>query len=194
MTYDYIRDTVLKKGYVFFTGTYDLNVIGLRNANRTADSFDDRMYVCYRDAHGNERLFELPITTDPGLSYLKKPINGKGCAILMPGQYKGMWRIGMHQGRYKALVQRGPCTVVRDKNQDSILDMNGPTETGVFGINFHYVNRQTIQESIGNGSAGCQVSPVFEDHSYVMSLVDLQVRYIHSEAVTYTLLLESDLG
>lgn len=193
MTYDQVKNVMQKKGFAFFPGTYDLNVIGVRSSNRTADSFDDTMYVCYVDAHGHKRIFELPITTDPGLSYLKKPINGKGTAIIMPGQYRGMWRIGMHQGKYRALVQRGACTVIRDNNRDSILDYDGPKESGLFGINFHYVSRGTIVESIGNGSAGCQVSPVFEDHSYVMSLVDLQVRFIHSDAVTYTVLLEEDM-
>lgn len=193
--YNKLKEIVLAKGYTWFSGAYDLNVIGIRSRNRAADSFDDQMWVCYIDAHGNARMFELPITTDPGLNYLKKPLHGKGCAILAPGQYRGMWRIGLHQGKYRALVQRGACTVYRDNNLDAVLDYDMmKTETGIFGINFHYISRGTIVESIGRGSAGCQVSPVFEDHSYVMSLVDLQVRFIHSDAVSYTLLLADDLN
>lgn len=194
-TYDKLQEICDSKGYVWFPGAYDLNVIGVRSANRLADSFDDHMYVCYKDVYGSKRVFELPITSDPGLNYLKKPATGKGCAILVPGQYRAMWRIGMHQGKYRALVQRGVCTVFRDNNRDAVLDYDHmTTETGLYGINFHYMSRDSILESIGNGSAGCQVSPVYQDHSYVMSLVDLQVRYLRSDAVTYTLLCESEVG
>jgi hypothetical protein len=180
--------------YKWWGGTYDLNVVGIRCPNRTADSFDDTIVAAYVDAHGNNRLTSFPITTDPGLNYLTKPINAKGCAILAPGQYLGMWRLGKHQGKYPALVQVKPCKVFRDINRDSKLDFEPHTlETGLFGINLHYVTANTIVQSIGNGSAGCQVHPVKEDNDYILSLVNLQMRYIKTDAVSYTLLLESEL-
>lgn len=185
---------MMRKGYKIWTGAYDLNVIGIRNPNRMADSFDDTLAIAYLDSLGNKRLELMPITTDPGLNYLKKPMNGKGCAIIAPGQYLGMWRIGMHQGKYRALVQVKPCTVYRDNNLDNQLDWDtAKAETGLFGINLHYVSSGTIARTVGNGSAGCQVLPAKEDHDRVLSLVDLQLRYVKSDAVSYTVLLESEL-
>ena len=180
--------------YKWWEGTYDLNVVGVRTPNRSADCFDDTLVVAYLDPFGNKRIDRFPITTDPGLNYLKKPMNSKGCAILAPGQYLGMWRLGMHQGKYPALVQTKPCNVFRDFNRDPILDYNVNTlESGLFGINLHYVSASTIVKSIGNGSAGCQVHPIKEDNDYILSLVHLQMRYIKTDAVSYSLILESEL-
>jgi hypothetical protein len=39
-------------------------------------------------------------------------MNSKGCAILKEGQYKGVYEIDLHNGKYEAICQRlGP---VRD--------------------------------------------------------------------------------
>ena len=41
-------------------------------------------------------------TTDPGISYLgeKEMLNEKGTAILVPGQYKNVYKIDKHKGKY----------------------------------------------------------------------------------------------
>lgn len=65
-------------------------------------------------------------------------MNPKGTAILAPGQYQSSHKIGLHRGKYKALVQHRPVTVYRDNNKDSKYDLE-PTkkDTGIFGINIH---------------------------------------------------------
>lgn len=68
-----------------------------------------------------------------------------GIAVLKPGVWR--YKIGTHniskppQYRYKALVQAGPVTVVRDGRGE---------DTGWFGINIHRGGRTTT------GSLGCQ--------------------------------------
>ena len=180
--------------YVWFTEPYDLNVIGIRRNTVIPNKFDDMIYIAYRDALANERVFGIPATTDPGLFYLKNPCNTAGCAILIPGQYLGMWKLGLHRGKYKALVQVKPVTVARDWNRDSVLDVkSAKKQTGLFGINFHYASAATIMKEVANASAGCQVTPVKEDHDYAMALVHLQLRHIKTDVVSYTLYDEEEL-
>lgn len=194
MNYQDLKRVVLGHKFIWFTKPYDLNFIGIRKDTSSPDSFDDLHYIAYIDALGLERVFCAPITTDPGLFYLKNPINAKGCAILMPGQWLGMWKKGLHQGKYKALVQVKPVTVIRDANRDGVIDYNsGVKETGLFGINYHYGSASNILKRVGNASAGCQVVPVKEDHDYVMALNSLQERFIQTSVTSYTLLLEKEL-
>ncbi len=70
---DYIKEVLETKGYAFFTnGVYNLNIIGIRNPNLVANSFDDTMVVVYKI--GGEWITKVyPITTDAGTYWLKKP-------------------------------------------------------------------------------------------------------------------------
>ena len=52
----------------------------------------------------------MQCTTLPGLYWLENPMNSKGCAILKEGQYKGVYEIDLHNGKYEAICQRlGPA-------------------------------------------------------------------------------------
>jgi hypothetical protein len=129
------------------------------------------------------------MTADPGLTYLQRPIATLGTAILKPGQYRGMWQMGMHQSRYRALVQRGPCTVIRDNNRDGLLDDGPVEETGYFGINLHHARDRGVTTDVANWSAGCQVLADREEFDLVMSLCALGAAR-HGNTFTYTLLAE----
>jgi len=55
-------------------------------------------------------------------------------------QYLNCFKLGLHKGKYKALVQAKPLTVIRNYNRDSVLNYNsGKEEPGMFGINIHCV-------------------------------------------------------
>lgn len=86
---------------------------------------------------------------------MKSPINLRGTAILVPGQYKGAYMIDKHQGKYDALCQRlGMVAVYRDRNKDDIMDYSD-IHKGMFGINIHKAGRNSKQ--VDGWSAGCQV-------------------------------------
>jgi hypothetical protein len=53
----------------------------------------------------------------------------KSTAILAQGQYKGAYKIGLHQGKYKALVEAKPITVIRDYDRNAKLDFKNPWNT-----------------------------------------------------------------
>lgn len=191
-SYTRLHDALDRAGYVFFdSGDYNLNLIGVRAPSRRPGLFDDRLLVAFRQA-GQPIVFSMALTTDPGASYLSTPINSDGAAILKPGQYRGMWEIGLHRSKYSALVQRGVCTVYRDTNRDDTLD-DGPSEqTGHFGINLHHARDVGITTDVGNWSAGCQVLADHEEFDLVMALAELAaVRY--GKSFTYTLIEEAQL-
>ena len=184
-----------KKGYAFFTnGDYNLNIIGIRNMSDGGvqdDIFNDIFVIIYKEG-GEYKKIIIPGTTDPGLYYLKNQINKRGTAILKPGQYRGVWQIDYHQGKYLALCQRKPVIVYRDNNKDNILDFEEATsDYGFFGINFHKAGIDTT--FIGRNSAGCQVIKRSADFYKVMELAE-KGKKLYGNSFTYTLITESDLN
>lgn len=185
-TYDNIKRIIQSKGYSFFTGQYNVNLVGVRSANRTAGSWDDWFFILYQENGVNKiRAFD-EFTTDPGSYYLQYPINSAGCAITVPGQHRGVWQIGIHNGKYEALVQTGgTIRVYRDNDRDATLDMLSSTiQTGMFGINLHHGYDSA---TIGQYSAGCQVFRHPADLTTVLGLCK-KSRDLYGNSFTYTLL------
>ncbi|PIB37457.1 hypothetical protein BFP72_07665 [Reichenbachiella sp. 5M10] len=192
-TRDALVQVLEKKQYRFFDNQkpYNLNIIGIRSNNPIANSFDDWLYLIYRDEHLEWKIFEFAITTDPGNYWLQNPSNVNGTAILVPGQYRQSHAIGLHQGRYEALKQQRPVTVWRDNDRDTSLDMNGPTDTGIFGINIHRSNANGESTVVEKWSAGCQVFKKVNDFNFFMDTCREAARRF-GNSFTYTLLEESE--
>jgi len=190
------EDILKSKGYSYFErGSYNLNIIGVRAGrknNENKNTFDDFLVVEYKDDEGDWKRYIHPLTTVPGLHYMNNPSAKKGVAILKPGQYRSIWKLDLHNGKYRALCQRGNgCIVYRDGNKDNLLDLDeATTEYGYFGINYHKagVNSQVV----GANSAGCQVSQKVSDFDYVMKLAE-KASKIYGNSFTYTLIEEKDL-
>ena len=126
LTPENIKSYFTAKDYKFFDTPdkkLNINIIGVRRDNQGSNTFDDFLLVMYRE----EELMinnRYQITTDPGKYWLLNPMNPKGTAILVPGQYRSTWQLGKHQSKYEALVQRKPVKVYRDNNKDAIIDYN----------------------------------------------------------------------
>lgn len=184
------------KGYVYFKeGLYNLNIIGIRANNncKVTNTFDDAMVVIYKNEKGWHRLVYC-ITTDPGKYYMmKSQCNIKGTAILVPGQYRGCWKMGKHNGQYTALVQAKPVKVYRDSNKDDIYDYDPKTiDNGLFGINIHRSNQYHTSKIIDRWSAGCQVFANPTQFTSFLTLCKKQMEK-YGNSFTYTLLMEEDL-
>lgn len=160
-------------GGVVFDHPYYLNIVGIRNEN-DPDKFNDTMIYFWFDETGNITTKECNhFTTDPGVSNMTNTINSKGCAIVKPGFYRKLWTIGKHQGKYKALVQYSPIKVYRDNNRDKIFDFNEKNvEEGMFGINLHRANENSVAQVVGPHSAGCAVFQYINDFNEFISHVD----------------------
>ena len=175
-------------GYrTFKSGDYNLNIIGVRSRARVANSFDDTMYVVYKE-DGVWVQHEYSITTDPGLYWLENPSRVAGTAILKSGQYRSAFSIGKHRGRYTALVQSGPVDVYRDSNRDSHIDMEETSiQTGFFGINIHRSSSSGSSPAVNKWSAGCQVFQNTAEYDSFIALCRKSSR-LYGDKFTYTLL------
>lgn len=182
------------KGYAWFTkGSYNLNIIGVRsNNNKVTDKYDDIIVVDYNTDNCHKRVC-YTITTEPGKYYMQNLCNPKGAAILVPGQYRGCWQIGLHHGKYKALCQCKAVKVYRDNNKDMIYNMTPKNiDKGIFGINIHRSNKTCICDIIDKYSAGCQVFNDPVEFNAFMRLCETQ-RKLYGNTFTYTLINEEDM-
>lgn len=190
-----IVDVMEGKGYAVFqraTRPYNLNLVGIRTADRTADRFNDWVTAFYR-FDDQWSFFAFPATTDPGLFYRLNPIaDTLGTAVLKPGQYRGAYKVGKHK-RYKAFQQVGAMTVYRDASRDARIDYGQTTETGVFAINIHRSHQEHGSIRVHNWSAGCQVIQDPAQFDFLMRLGDAAAA-AHGNSFTYTLLEERDFG
>ena len=195
LTYDF-KTLFEKKDYAFFTnGNYNVNIIGIRSnqGNKVTNKYDDLLIVDYNTEIGHKRKI-YNITTEPGLSFMKNPSNSKGTAILVPGQYRGVYAVDLHRGKYKALCQcLGAVKVYRDGNKDDIYDLNpNKIDKGWFGINIHRSNETWTRETVDNYSAGCQVFNNPKDFVSFMNIIE-KSKAIYGNKFTYTLINEEDL-
>ena len=190
-----ILKTMDSLGYKYFTSDnkpYNLNLVGLRTADTTPNTFNDWEYVFWK-FRGSWEVMKFRITTDPGLYYLKNPLSDLGTAIVKPGQYPAMWSPGLHHDKYAALKQTGNVTVVRDFNRDAYLDYNsGKEETGLFGINNHRAVENGRSVMVDKWSAGCQVFEDYYEFEIFMRLIS-EAQKSWTPTFTYTLLTEAQL-
>jgi hypothetical protein len=183
-----IQQALLRKGYRIFMRPFELNIVGVRSDNTKPNSFDDTIYIIYNDKENNVLQHKFKATTDPGTYWLQNPMNPQGTAILKAGQYVGGYMMGMHRGKYLALVQKRPVTVMRDYDRNATLDFwNGKEDTGMFGINIHRASENGTTKTVDQYSAGCQV---FANTSEFMLFLHLCERHknLYGNEFTYTLI------
>jgi hypothetical protein len=183
-----IKSLLHGKGYELFTRPYELNIVGLRSKSTLPNRFDDELHVFYKTSplHWDYHVFK--ITTDPGTFWLKNPMQPQGTAILAEGQYRDAYSIGLHRGKYKALVERKPLTIIRDYDRNAVLDFyNGRKTKGNYGINIHRANRIGITKTVDKNSAGCQVFANASDFDAFMKLSEKH-KNLYGNKFTYTLI------
>ncbi len=188
MTITNLQDALAAQGYRQYTRPYELNIVGIRADSTQPNLFDDSINVFYRTKDGSWQLHQFAATTDPGTYWLENPLNPQGTAILKAGQYIGSHSIGMHRGKYEALVQVRNVTVLRDYDRKAVLDfMNGKEDTGLFGINIHHALAVGTTRYVDKFSAGCQVFASMDDFNVFMQLC-YRHRELYGNAFTYTLI------
>ena len=198
-TREQIEKAVKTKGYTWFEDasnkTYDVNIVGVRNnhpsiADKVTNVFDDWLTISFKDESGKWQFYCWNATTDPGKKGVQEFHNKKGVARLVPNQYRGVWKIDKHQGKYDALCQRlGNVTVWRDANKDLIFEEK-VTDTGIFGINIHKAGQDS--QWVENWSEGCQVFKRVKDFDAFMSICRKAAK-IHGNKFSYTLVESTDI-
>lgn len=191
---DLIKKLMIQKNYTVFNEPFMLNIVGVRSIDKTVDVFNDVILIFWNEysEHGIEQNHLIfPATTDPGLMWLKKLMNPKGTAILVPGQYD--YKLGMHKNKYRALVQSGQVKVYRDNNKDNKHDFDPATiDVGYFGINIHHAG-VVVPKYIGPHSAGCQVLQRKNDFDILISLAEKHST-LYGNRFKYTLITEQEIN
>ena len=179
---------VLHKKFELYTRPFELNIVGLRSKSITPNQFDDEFHVFYKLPAGHWQYHIFKATTDPGTFWLRNPMQPQGTAILAEGQNLSCYELGMHRGKYVALVQRKPITIIRDYNRDAILDFkNGTKTTGLYGVNIHRANRIGNTKTVDKNSAGCQVFENANDFDFFIKLCKKH-RSLYGNHFTYSLI------
>ena len=159
----------------------NFHIVGVRSKANVKNKFDDLIGVVdFNEIH----WFEC--TTNSGTHWLKNLLNPKGTAVLKPNQYVDGYKFGLHQGKYKALVQAKAVEVYRDKDKDDIAEEQGVIDKGFFGINIHRANPSFKSLLIDKWSAGCQVLSNPKDFDKLIDLCEES----NLETFNYTLLNE----
>ena len=198
-TREQVEAAVKAKDYKWFeTGDFNVNIVGIRNmatGTRVTNKFDDHITISYKD-EGEWKFHCYECTTDPGDDWMDNPMNSKGTAILVPGQYRGSHKLRLHQGRYLALGQQKNVKVYRDRDKDGQYDFNPDTiDEGLFGINIHRATKYAGKPStyVDKWSAGCQVI-ASNDNWHAFLDICQTARDKWSNNFTYTLLESTDIG
>lgn len=196
-TLEQIKKIYEVKGYKLFDDgvPYNLNIGGIRTNDMRPNTFNDYEFCFYKDETGEEQFHVWEATTDPGLYYLMHPLYKKGTAILAPGQYIGCWQVGLHKGKYRALIQiGGEVKVYRDANRDEKYNYDEATaEWGYFGINDHRASKYGIVNYVNRFSAGCQVIRDPNNFDELMTITSKSLNYF-SNSFSYTLTIQDDFA
>jgi hypothetical protein len=188
-----IIDEMQNLGYEVDTRPYKLNVVGIRNPNISQpENYEDNIAYFYFDENGELVGKIAEGTTTPSVYWLQNPLSSEGTAIMKQGQYKDAYSIGLHKGKYEALVQTKPVTIIRDADRNEILNYFAKTNDGLYGINIHRSTPSFASEDkIGQDSAGCQVFRIKDDFDEMMRLAK-QSKIKYGNTFTYTLIDERE--
>ncbi len=183
-----IKAILRHKKFTLYTRPYELNIVGLRSKSTMPNRFDDELHVFYKVSALNWQYHIFKATTDPGTFWLRQPMQAQGTAILAEGQYKDSYVLGLHRGKYLALVQHKPISIIRDYNRDAVLDFNNGTKTsGMYGINIHRANRVGKTKNVDKNSAGCQVFENASDFNFFIQLCQKH-KSLYGNLFTYSLI------
>lgn len=180
-------------GYEFFMNDdFNLNIFGIRSNDLQSDRFNDYVCVAYKE-NGNWTVKAYPATTDPGSTYRAKSLSSVGTAIMIPGQYRGAYGIGLHKNSYEALRQKKPMKYWRDSNNNGKLDLGGKVFEDLAYTNIHRATNTPggVSQLVQGHSAGCQVIAAYDDFAEFMKIAN-KGKGRFGNSFTYTLFTENN--
>jgi len=195
VTVQSVMDTYNKLMYPFFTnGQYNLNVFAIRSLDTVSNRFDDLVCLLYKNEKNIWVLKKYDATTDPGKYYRENPMNVNGTAIIIPGFYKSVYQIGLHNNKYEALRQYRPMRYWRDRNRDNKLDMCGHVYEEIAYTNIHRATNVKGSTSIqvDKWSAGCNVIASYDDFAEFMYICHRAANK-YGNSFSYTLFTEDQM-
>lgn len=183
------------KGYRYDDRAYQMNIFTIRTNDNTSNAFNDYVGVLFKDEKGLFQLRQWICTTDAGLFYRLHPDNVNGTAIIVPGNYPNVYKVGLHKG-YEAMEQVGNLKYIRDNNKNAVLDwvynlVGAKYEIAVNKTNIHHAGENSTQ--VDNWSAGCIVFARINDFTTFMTLIKCSINeYAHPNLFDFTMFVEND--
>lgn len=151
-------------------------ILGIRSTQDLSNKFDDKFYLFY-----GEKFIQVTTgTTNPGSTYLLRPVHTKGAAVIKANEwYYKLWKYGMHRKYMPALRQQIPIIYYRDNNHNLKSEELGYEMKGNIGINFHTITYDRQKKGykitdINKWSAGCQVCNIVDDYYSILDKVKEQ--------------------
>ncbi|MFB2970356.1 peptidoglycan-binding domain-containing protein [Aerosakkonema sp. BLCC-F183] len=190
---------MLQNKYFIAIGANRFNIVyvegvdgdGKLNPDRP-NEFNDRRLVIEIISGIPRIVGSWEATTEPGYHYTNNPMNPKGAARIVFGQYKA-WRVGIHGNSepHEALVQAAPIKVHRDANRD-MMRTGDAIEEGLFAVNQHW-GYDYPRTNISLASAGCLVGRTRNGHREFMRLIKQDNRYqINNSYLFFTTIIAGD--
>lgn len=204
-TYNEIKNIMISKGYKFFTNHWSINIVGIRT-DLSKNTFNDTMCVLFTSPSGRESVFYFKCTTKAGNHWLLNPMRPTGTAIILEGQYLGVYKVGIHNRSrpsrsYEALEQIGDMKYVRDNNKNLIHELSGKGISnafwGILKTNIHRASISGWSKFVDRWSAGCQVITGIDiesdktSYETFMYLCNKSIN-IYGNKLSYTLLNSKD--
>jgi len=180
------------KNYVIYDTENVLNIVGMRNVReKVTNTFDDDLFVFYKNEKQEWQFFEYKITTVPGLipGTEDLPIN---VAILRLGQYVDNLTLGLYRGESNHKCLKFETSAVQRNRNQKKYDYESPTEIGNFPLVIHRSSPTSSAEYIFNYSEGSQVFKSVTQFDQFIRLCEKQVLEGDKELFTYTLCSRSE--
>lgn len=164
--YEFVKELVSGFGFPFQTEPGVVNLIALRKLKTVNDMFDDVLIVVWKDKTGKKHLRAFDATTEAGSYWYENPVNIGGTAEIIEGYHPEIWRLGLHRGRYQALVQNKEVQIIRWRNNQVV-----GTEKGFFGLNLHRASASKKSTMVGKWSAGTIAIADPKDFAELMAIL-----------------------
>jgi hypothetical protein len=175
------------KNYFIYDTENVLNIVGMRNVTeKVTNTFDDDLFVFYKNEKQEWEFFEYKITTVPGLipGTEDLPIN---VAILRLGQYVDNLSLSLYRGESNHKCLKFETSAVQRNRNQKKYDYESPTEIGNFPLAIHRSSPTSSAEYVFNYSEGSQVFKSVTQFDQFIRLCEKQVLEGDKELFTYTL-------
>ena len=185
------------KEYELNNTPYYPNLFGIRSKENIPNAFNDLIGAIYYNGTTWDMLL-VEGTTDAGLYWQQNPMNINGTAVIIPGQYKNCYKVGLHTG-YKAYQQVGVMNYIRDNNKDKVLDLlykvvGFKKYREIAATNLHHASNTSTSSVVDKWSAGCQVVAGIVNFGKLLGLGERWVTLNPTKNLfNYTLFEEQDI-
>lgn len=178
MTYQEVKQACIERGYVWFKGKMDPNLVFFRNSDQYTNKYTDTLAICWIDENNSEQIYQCRVSTKPALygqGSVTNPnvIDGlKAVGVIAEGQHLRAWKMTNFNRLTEgvkcfvgnphlapSLHQIGHFTIYRDGDLDKTIDTDIVRGSDWQGFNFHYGSIEEQELSYQNGylpwSTGC---------------------------------------